>query len=67
MSVPLAFFPDGSDLSVGNMVQGRNEQGQQLRATILSVEEEKVFLDHNHPLAGKDLNFQVELVEVEKS
>jgi len=67
VGVPLAYFPDGSDLSVGNMVQGKNEQGQQLRATILSVEEEEVFLDHNHPLAGKDLNFQVELIEVEKS
>ena len=67
VSVPLAYFPDGSDLSVGNTVQGQNEQGQQLRATILSVGKEDVSLDHNHPLAGKDLNFQVELVEVQKS
>jgi FKBP-type peptidyl-prolyl cis-trans isomerase 2 len=49
------------------MVHGKNESGQPLRATIVSVGEEEVSLDHNHPLAGQDLNFQVELVEVQKA
>lgn len=67
VSVPRTLFPDDSNLLVGNMVHGKNEQGQPLQATILSIGEEEVSLDHNHPLAGQDLNFQVELVEVQKS
>ena len=67
VAVPRALFPDDSDLLVGNMVHGKNESGQPLRARILSVGEEEVSLDHNHPLAGQDLNFQVELVEVQKA
>ena len=67
VDVPKTFFSEGSDLSVGNMVHGQDNQGQPMRATILSVGEEDVSLDHNHPLAGQDLNFEVELVEVQKA
>ena len=67
-AVPRALFSDDDELLVGNMVHGKNESGQPLRATIVSVgEERKCPLDHNHPLAGQDLNFQVELVEVQKA
>jgi peptidylprolyl isomerase len=33
-------------------------------ATVTEVTEEKVVLDANHPLAGKDLTFEIELMEV---
>jgi len=67
VAVPRALFSDDDELLVGNMVHGKNESGQSMRATIVSVGEEEVSLDHNHPLAGQDLNFQVELVEVQKA
>ena len=35
-------------------------------ATILEVTKTEVTLDMNHPLAGKDLNFEIELLEIEK-
>ena len=62
--VPKSSFPEGFDFVVGNFVQGENETGQPIRATISSVDDEGVSLDHNHPLAGKNLNFEVELVEI---
>jgi peptidylprolyl isomerase len=64
INVPTTAFPDGFDFIVGNAVQGTNAQGQMVQATITTVTEEEVTLDHNHPLAGQNLNFEVELVEI---
>ena len=55
-------FPDDFNFEVGSVVQGTNEVGHPVRATIKSVTNSTVSLDHNHPLAGKDLNFEVELI-----
>ena len=64
VSVPTTAFPENFDFTVGNAVQGTNAQGQMVQATISSFTEDEVTLDHNHPLAGQDLNFEVELVEI---
>jgi FKBP-type peptidyl-prolyl cis-trans isomerase 2 len=63
--VPQSSFPDGYEFKVGNVVQGQNEVGQQVAATIHSLEENDVKLDFNHPLAGKNLNFKIELLDTE--
>lgn len=42
---------------VGNIVPMRNDQGQQFNGTITKVGLEKVIMDFNHPLAGKNLYF----------
>jgi peptidylprolyl isomerase len=41
-----------------------NGAGQQFPVTIAEVREETVLLDANHPLAGQDLIFDLELVEI---
>lgn len=64
MKVPTNSFPDGFDFVIGGSVQGTNQSGDTIQAIIASVEEDGVTLDHNHPLAGQDLNFEVELVEI---
>jgi peptidylprolyl isomerase len=64
ISVPTEAFPDGFEFVVGNSVQGTNAEGQMVQATITTVDDAEVTLDHNHPLAGQDLNFEVELVEI---
>jgi len=58
-------FPEGFDFVVGSPVLGTSPNGRPVQATITEVQETQVFLDHNHPLAGKALNFEVELVEVQ--
>jgi len=64
MPVPKTNFPPDFKAVVGEMVQGQTETGQPVTAAILEVTENDIVLDLNHPLAGEDLNFEIELVEI---
>lgn len=57
-------FPPDFNFAVGEMVQGTTEQGQPINAVILEIQENDIILDANHPLAGEELNFEIELVEI---
>jgi len=57
-------FPDNIVPVTGLQLSLKSPEGQIINAVITSVEEENVFLDANHPLAGKDLTFEIELVEI---
>lgn len=57
-------FPEDFKVEIGGMVQGQTEQGMPIQATIVGEDEENLILDMNHPLAGKSLNFNIELVEI---
>jgi FKBP-type peptidyl-prolyl cis-trans isomerase 2 len=57
-------FPEDFDFIEGGVVQAQNETGS-FRGTINSFTESEVTVDFNHPLAGKDLTFEIELVEVQ--
>lgn len=48
----------------GDMLQTQNEQKQVMQVTVKEVKESTVVLDANHPLAGKDLTFELEVVTV---
>jgi len=61
---PKEAFGD-NDIEVGGVVEGNNGQGQPMMARIADISDEGVLLDLNHPLAGKDLTFEVELIEIE--
>jgi len=64
--VPRTAFADDFEFIVGGTVQGSGPGGQFI-AKVDSVEEDVVILDLNHPLAGKDLTFEVELVSVDET
>jgi len=64
MPVPKTNFPPDFKAVVGEMVQGQTETGQPVTAAIVEVTENDIVLDLNHPLAGEDLNFEIELVEI---
>ncbi len=59
-------FPKNMVLQVGKMLQFRPPGGQVIRAVITNVTDLLITLDGNHPLAGKDLIFEIRLVEIEK-
>lgn len=58
-------FPDDFEFVAGGTIQGTFSGGQNFMAKIVEVEDESVVLDFNHPLAGKNLNFSIELVSIE--
>ena len=64
-NIPKTQFDDDFVFEVGGAVMGQGPQGP-FRATIHEVQDESVVLDFNHPLAGKDLTFEVEVIEVEE-
>ena len=66
LKVPKEAFSPEHSFSVGDPVMGTAPDGQSIRAVVASVEDDGLLLDHNHPLAGKDLIFEVELVEIQK-
>jgi peptidylprolyl isomerase len=62
--VPKSELPDDIELSIGLQLQAQNPEGQVMRFMIAAVTEEVITLDGNHPLAGQNLNFDIELVEI---
>ncbi len=57
-------FPTALDPEVGKQVKVANEMGQTFIMTIIDIRDGTVTLDANHPLAGKDLIFDIDLVEI---
>ena len=64
ISVPRDEFPPDASPAVGDQFQMRHETGQVIVVTVADVSDANVTLDANHPLAGEDLNFDIELVEI---
>ena len=62
-AVPKQAFAEGMQFEIGGTVQGNGPRGPFL-ARIQEVGDETVTLDMNHPLAGEELNFEIELVSV---
>jgi len=57
-------FPDGMALEVGMPLQFEEETGQIAVFKVKDIKEESVTIDANHPLAGKDLTFEITLVNI---
>lgn len=60
-SVPRANVPEG--VQEGEMLQGEGPMGA-VNVKVIEVNEETVVLDANHPLAGKKLTFELEVVSI---
>jgi peptidylprolyl isomerase len=60
---PLEAFGE-SVPQVGWGVELQNPQGQRVNAMVVEIGDETVTLDFNHPLAGQDLTFDLELVQI---
>lgn len=62
--VPKATLPQDIKPEVGMGLVGSNPDGSQQQFRIVKVEEQDIIIDANHPLAGQDLVFDLELVEI---
>lgn len=64
MTFEIAQLPGSEDLIVGQQVYMSNAMGQQFPVKVTAKDETTITLDANHEMAGKELNFKIELVEV---
>ncbi len=62
--VPKEQFPENIDPQVGLFLNIRQPDGGVLEAVITEVSDEAVVIDANHPLAGRDLTFEIEVVDI---
>ncbi|AJE46030.1 FKBP-type peptidyl-prolyl cis-trans isomerase [Celeribacter indicus] len=63
-AVPREQIPPEIPLEVGLQLQMQSPQGQVIPVTVVNVTDEAVTLDANHRLAGEDLTFAIEVVEI---
>jgi FKBP-type peptidyl-prolyl cis-trans isomerase SlyD len=66
-AVPRDAFPPGAELEEGMPFCVENEEGEEVDLWISSVEDDQVFVDVNHPLAGVTLCFDVEIVSIREA
>ncbi len=64
--VPVAQLPGSENLVAGQQVTLGTPEGYPVMATVVSNDGTTIVFDTNHPMAGKDLNFNIELLEVEE-
>ena len=63
-TLEIAQLPGSENLEVGQQVYLSNQYGQPFPVNVLEKEEKTITFDANHEMAGKELNFKIELVEV---
>ena len=63
-TVEIAQLPGAEALEVGQQVYLSNQYGQPFPVKVTAKEEKTITFDANHEMAGKELNFRIELVEV---
>ena len=64
LNVDRKHLPEGLEPEIGQQLQLGQGGDQPLVVVITAVNEEAVTIDGNHPLAGKDLTFEIELIEI---
>ena len=64
-TVEIAQMPGSEELSVGQQVYLANQMGQPFPVKVTAKDDTNITFDANHEMAGKELNFKIELVEVQ--
>lgn len=57
-------IPPTIQLEVGLQLQATGPDGRPAQLTVIELSEDKVKMDGNHPLAGKDLTFEIEVIGI---
>jgi FKBP-type peptidyl-prolyl cis-trans isomerase 2 len=64
INVPKDQLPDDVEPEVGMQLQVNQPDGQPVPVRVAEITDDELTLDANHPLAGKDLSFEIEVVEI---
>jgi FKBP-type peptidyl-prolyl cis-trans isomerase 2 len=64
IEVPRGELPSDMSIEVGMGLVSKSPDGQEMNLLVIEVKEDSVILDGNHPLAGKDLIFDLEVVAI---
>jgi peptidylprolyl isomerase len=64
LQIPKAQIPAEVETKVGDKLQMKSDKGDTLVVVITKVNEDGITIDGNHPLAGKDLQFELEVMEI---
>jgi FKBP-type peptidyl-prolyl cis-trans isomerase 2 len=62
--MPRSGFPADIELTPGNLIAFDTPAGEEIAGTLLSLDEQTVEVDLNHPLAGHRIIFDVEILDV---
>ncbi len=65
MEFDLSIVPPDMRVERGQILRLRKEDGEEIPVSVIAITNESVTLDGNHPLAGRELTFDIELVDVE--
>ena len=64
INVPKDQLPEDVQPEIGMQLQVNQPDGQPVPVRVAEISDDELTLDANHPLAGKDLSFEIELVEI---
>ena len=64
-AIPRAQIPPEIPVTAGTQLQMQTPDGRAVPVVVADATDEHVMIDANHPLAGKDLTFAVEIVKVD--
>ena len=65
MNILISQLPGSENLSIGQRVMVSDQMGRRFPVTVSAKDENSVTLDANHPMAGKELNFTIELISID--
>lgn len=62
--VPMSMFPDDVELKEGMQFEAQSEDGAPIVVTVTAIDAGEVVIDGNHPLAGIQLYFDIEVIDI---
>ena len=65
--IPMEAMPNIKGIEIGKIIWMIGEDENKFPVTVKDITRDAVTLDYNHPLAGKDLTFDVEILEIDES
>ena len=67
MKVPKTQFPSDVEIEVGMQFQSQNQNGQPVVFEVIELSDSEITVDGNHPMAGKTLNFNIEVLTIREA